>query len=42
MTTYKVHVGGTRWLHFGSLAEAQAYCNLVWTRTGVVLTIIAE
>lgn len=42
MTTYKVHVGGRRWQRFNTLAAAKAYCELVWTRTGVILTIIAQ
>ena len=44
---YKVHVGYTakgndRWKKFESFEQAQALCNDVAKRTGIILTIVKE
>lgn len=41
MTTYKVHTA-KGWIYFELLADAKAFCETVWLRTGVILTIVAE
>lgn len=45
--SYRVHVGYTRqgrnrWRRFATLAEASAFCQTVFRRTRIVLTIEAE
>ncbi len=42
---FKVHIGYTltgrnRWRKFSTLADASAFCSQVFTRTGIVLSIV--
>lgn len=37
--TYRVHVGGRRYRRFSTLDAAKAFCEQVFARTGIVLSI---
>lgn len=44
---YKVHVGYTqrgkdKWRRFKTIEDAKAFCEKVYTLTGVILSIIVE